>query len=377
MSRLEEFSLAIEYLIRNIKARFKTRNCFNKDTWLISEMGIDAQDNGYELYKYLLLHKELGITPIYVISEGDDDYKKVKRLGGRTVGIDSDKHLELMYTCGALISTYAYGYTPNMDIYYKLAKFFLFHPRGKDVFLQHGICDKEIDALHRINYRPDLFTISTNMEHEAIWEHLEQPENVIQNVGLCRYDDLYDKKPKKQVLIMPTWRVWLEDTNKYEFAQSKFFKYWNSLLMDGNFLYELKKRGYEVVFYCHPKFQQYANMFANFGIRVETGGIHGILKKSEVLVTDYSSVYFDMVYMNRNVIFWQFDDKEYHSEHYGKSFVDYEKFGKVVKNKVEDLSEAILESLEGKKYGDQEYIETFFTHHDNKNCERTIEAIRS
>lgn len=376
MERLEEISLAIEYLIRNIKARFNTRGRFEKDTWLISEMGFDAQDNGYELYKYILFHKELGITPVYVISEGDDDYKKVKRLGGRTVEIDSDEHLELMYTCGALVSTYAYGYTPNKDIYYKLAKFFLFRPRGKNVFLQHGICDKEMSELHRINYRPDMFTISTSMEHEAMWEKHVQPENVIKNVGLCRYDDLFDKEPRKQILIMPTWRTWLEDTDKYEFAQSNFFQYWNSLLMNGNLLYKLKNEGYEVVFYCHPKFQQYANMFANFGIKIETDGIHGILKNSQLLVTDYSSVYFDMVYMGRNVIFWQFDDKRYHSEHYGKAFVDYDKFGRVINDRVEDLSEAILESLKGRKFGDQEYIESFFMHHDNNNCKRTIEAIR-
>ena len=88
------FKQCINYLLLNLCTDKKP---LKKEMWLISENGNDAEDNGFELYKYLLAHKEIGITPVYVISKGDLDYEKVKTLGGKIVKKGSKEHFEMMY----------------------------------------------------------------------------------------------------------------------------------------------------------------------------------------------------------------------------------------------------------------------------------------
>lgn len=39
--------------------------------------------------------------------------------------------------------------------------------------------------------------------------------------------------------------------------------------------------------------------------------VQQLLKESLLLITDYSSVFFDMMYMNKPVIFYQFDENQY------------------------------------------------------------------
>lgn len=81
--------------------------------------------------------------------------------------------------------------------------------------------------------------------------------------------------------------------------------------------------------------------------------------------------------MNRNVVFWQFDSKRYYSEHRKESLVNPEYFGCLILNKEDDVRESLQEAVNGKIFGNEKYVSSFFTHHDDKNCERTVEAILS
>lgn len=349
----------------------------DKNLWLIGERGFDANDNGFYLYKYLLSHPEERIHPVYVIGKGGDDYQKVADLGGDIVEPGSSRHYRLLYKSGALISTHTYGFTPNMNIYYHLAKNGLFKPKGANIFLSHGVTDKDISWLYRENYKPDLFTVSCYPEHKMAEEVYGQPKDVIKGNGLCRYDGLYNPPtPKKQIMIMPTWRLWLNDLTGDEFKASEYYQRWSSILNDLEFVSALKEKGYEIVFYLHPEIKKRMHLFEFDGIRVENKNIQDLMIESEILITDFSSVYSDMAYMGRKIIFWQFDKDRYTNEHYKGLIFDFEDFGTVA-DENSDIKKVINQVIERPKKDNNYFIHyQLFYNNDNNFCKRTVASIK-
>lgn len=105
------------------------------------------------------------------------------------------------------------------------------------------------------------------------------------------------------------------------------------------------------------------------------------LQKSKLLITDYSSVAYDFYYLNKPIIFFQFDKREY-EEKVG-SYVDLDKdlFGKQAKT-VEKCVEEIIEISENNFHYDKEMKqksdklrEKFLKYMDKGNCERVYKII--
>lgn len=375
------FTEIMHYLIKDLMT---VKRDVDPDLWLIAERGNDAQDNGFHLYCYILNHQELGITPVYLITRQSPDYEKVKNQGGRTVEPGSREHYELMYSAGALISTHPYGFTPDMDVYHRMAEYGLFSPPGLNVFLQHGITDKDDPSLHREVFRPDVFVTSSDSEKELVLNTFHQPAECLANIGMCRYDRLAAAgKPQKRILVMATWREWLKGLSKTEFLETDYAKRWRTLLFDKNFIFELSKAGYKLVFYMHPELKEYIHLFTHEGIEIATDNLQTQMLKSEILITDYSSIYFDMAYMHRNVVFWQFDNRRYSTEQYNGLTLDYNRFGYLARD-CGDVKRAVLECIAASEvsstkivYGDEEFIYDFFSHHDANQCARTIDILRA
>ena len=69
--------------------------------------------------------------------------------------------------------------------------------------------------------------------------------------------------------------------------------------------------------------------------------VQDLLIRSSVLVTDYSSVFFDFAYMGKPVIYYQFDEDEFRKNHYQEGYFSYREhgFGRVLKYENERLKE--------------------------------------
>ncbi|WP_186305442.1 CDP-glycerol glycerophosphotransferase family protein, partial [Campylobacter coli] len=96
---------------------------------------------------------------------------------------------------------------------------------------------------------------------------------------------------------------------------------------------------------------------------------------SSLMITDYSSVAFEMAYLNKPVIYYQFDHEEFFSSHtYQKGYFNYKKdgFGPVVKDEEKLFKE--LENLirnDCKPFGIyKDNIDSTFAFKDGKCCER-------
>ena len=90
------------------------------DTWLISERGTDARDNGQWFYKYMKNnHKEIKVK--YVISRDSSDYKKIDKED--IITYRSKDHYYYFLYSKYLISAEIMGFSPNERLYYRLNEY--------------------------------------------------------------------------------------------------------------------------------------------------------------------------------------------------------------------------------------------------------------
>ena len=188
---------------------------------------------------------------------------------------------------------------------------------------------------------------------------------------------------------MPTWRNWLksENSENQKFEDTKYFQNIANLITDKKLNNYLEKNDIKLNIYIHQLMQDYLKNFGNIklgkNIRIlpKEVNITEELQKSKLLITDYSSVAYDFYYLNKPIIFFQFDKREY-EEKVG-SYVDLDKdlFGKQAKT-VEKCVKEIIEISENNFHYDKEMKqksdklrEKFLKYVDKGNCKRVYDEI--
>ena len=128
--------------------------------------------------------------------------------------------------------------------------------------------------------------------------------------------------------------------------------------------------------------QKYINSFKvktkNIKILDTKTDIQKVLKESEILITDYSSVYMDFAYMNKPVMYFQFDYEEYRKRQYQDGYFSYKDdgFGPVCDNAEDLIKDFISITKKGldKKYCDR--MNKFFELKDQNNCDRIYDLFK-
>ena len=254
-------------------------------TWLISERGTDARDNGFCFYRYLRgEHPE--IRAVYVITRDSPDRPKVSALG-EWVEFGSFRHRVCMLGAEALLSTHDCGFTPDMVLYHHMKKHALFRPKGKTVLLQHGVTDKPIPWHSRSECTPDLFVVTSEKEARLITEQLRQPENVVKITGFPRFDQLESGQAENLILVMPTWRKYLVERKPDAFSRSDYCRQYADFLKDEKLHRLLRENGYRLVFYPHVEMQKFYRPTVRDNISVatmETEDVQDLLVRCKVLI---------------------------------------------------------------------------------------------
>ncbi len=374
-------SCAVKYSLALAVSPFVRKKTEYKDLWLISERGVDARDNGYYLFKYITKnHPEINIA--YAITKDSSDRERVSKLG-RIINHNSFKHFLALAVSKVKISSHIMGYTPYIDFFVRADKMGLV--KGKKVFLQHGIIKDNLTYLYNNNVNIDLFVCSARPEYEYVNRNYGYDDGVVQMLGLCRYDDLYKiKERSKKILVMPTWRYNLRGTDRKGFLESRYFKTFDSLLKSDRLSEILEKYDYELLFYPHIELQKYVDCFSGSDrvkiMSFKDTTVQNLLINTDVLITDFSSVFFDYGYMEKPMIFYQFDEEDFRKQHYSEGYFSYRRdaFGEVVTDENEVLIEIekILSSgcKMDKKYLDK--VSEFFELKDRNNSERNFYAIK-
>ena len=350
-----------------------------KNIWLICERGNDAQDNGFIFYKYIA-HKHTEIQAYFLINESSPEYSKVSMVG-RVVNFCSFKHFLMAIGCSVKISSQLFGYAPwvQMNTYLRRNK-----TKDKHIFLQHGIIKNHHEGLYGdVCKSLDLFVCGAKPEYDFINNNFHYKNDVPQYTGLARYDLLIDFKTKNQIVFMPTWRAKLSNASDEDFLNSDFYQYWSRLSNNVELMNICKNNNLIIKFYLHYSLQKYSHLFnGNEVVKIVRFGeevVQDLLKESKLLVTDFSSVYFDFGYMRKPVVYFQFDEATFNDEHYTKGYFDYRRdgFGDVCL-KTEEAAYSIIKIIENNFAVEDKYLKRMdanFIYRDNKNCERIYNRI--
>lgn len=351
------------------------------DVWLISERGDEARDNGYAFYKYLKKnHPEIDLK--YVISRKSPDIDRIDR--NDVVYYRSLKHIIIFLTAKYLISTHIQGTSPEFRSFMKLAKHNLVRCSGKEIMLQHGVVQSYMPIMLKDNNpRLSLIISSSESEKKFFKNGFGYSEKQIVKSGLARYDYI-TSKPKKQILLMPTWRDYLYKSSKKQFEMSRYYNVFNSLINNKKLQKVLDENDYILVFYPHYEVQRFIKSFNTTSKKIIIANrneydVQRLLEESKILVTDYSSIHMDFAYMKKPLAYYQFDYEVFRSTQYKEGYYSYAKngFGPVLKTE-KSIIEFIRKHINNDGIMESKYKERgkkFFSFSDRKNCERIYKAI--
>lgn len=348
--------------------------------WLIEEKPTEANDNGYALLKYIKENRP-DINVYYVIDKKSKKLQEVEKISNIIVH-KSIKHWIYYFNAKVIAVTQKYA-NPSPAIFYVLHNFKLI--RGKRVFLQHGITKDDIKCYYYNVSKFDLFICGARKEFEYVKRFFGYTEKQVVYTGFARFDNysLIDNKMtnnQKNILICPTWRNWIKDKKKnYE-----YFNRWNEVINNSKLNEILEKNNINVRFILHQEINKFKGrieskykrikIFANNEINYEEE-----LKECTMLVTDFSSIFFDIAYMKKPIIYYQFDLEQFRKLHLPQGYFSYEDdgFGEILSNS-NSVVNKIIEYIENNFKMKDIYlkrVDSFFERRDNSNSRRIVEAI--
>jgi CDP-glycerol glycerophosphotransferase (TagB/SpsB family) len=365
---------------------FKKHYHRKKIVIIYEKFGSSAQDNGFQFFRHCMEHKvekRLGAHIYYVIDKKSPDYQRVKKYDDRVLDFLSIKHIVYMIASRLLVSSdsrpHSYAWKANNSLVLKIIR------NKKLFFLQHGVLAlKRVDNLMgKTRSEPfNMFVTSSEQEKKIVQRYFKYDEDEICVTGLARWDVLEDKsKDYNEILLMPTWRNWLDEAEDSVFLESDYYKGYTELLSSERLQQILEKYNLKMNFYMHPKFKDFVDKFDSFGrIHIVQGEepLNELLMRCKLLITDYSSVSWDIFYMGKPVLFYQFDYEMYNKIH--SSYIDMttELFGDrsiTLDGLCDDLERAIKMDFR-LPYKYELMREGSFAYIDDNNCSRIVQEIR-
>ena len=384
--------------VRLLAARPQVRKVF-KDAWVLMDRIHDANDSGEILFRWLRTNRP-EINAWFVIEKDTPDWKRLKAdgFGSRLVAHGSLRWKLLMINAAHLISSHIDAPVQRPPAIIKHIE-----PRWKFTFLQHGVIKDDLSRW--LNAKQiDLFVTSTPGEYDSIAADGSPYVFTTREValtGLPRFDRLHEKAQRitgdarDLILVAPTWRNWLVPPLKpgsqrrvidAHFFETEYARSWTALLNSPELAELAARTGRRIAFLPHPNIQPVlAKMdLPESVLRLSFDGadVQDYFARAAVLVTDYSSMAFNAAYMDRPVVYFQFDAKRVAAGgHVGRAgYFRYERdgFGPVVGD-VQDAVSAVVDIAQNGYAARPEYqqrIDEAFPQRDGQCCARVTAAIK-
>lgn len=340
-----------KFFMNNFKKKFEN----DKDILLLAIDFIDL--NIKDLYLYL--EKYTDLKPIIVTN----NQKQLKKIQEKKFNVVSFLSLQFFY----------YSLTSKIKILDHSAiekEILISFINSKIIQIWHGIPLKKIG--HLTNYKSvnyDIVVSTSDFVTEYSFGKLFNTKKFL-NSGYPRNDiffkkifeekdliltnreifDFIRKSNKKIFVYMPTWRPDLSINNPINLDALNTFARENEILIiiknhpftrDGSFydsVIDTKK-------YYYSRNYQYNIIFYPI-----IDDIYPILSISDCLITDYSSVYFDYLLVNKPIIFFIYDLEEYIKSH-GEFMIDFDESTPGEKPRTfEEIKLAMISCLENDNY---------------------------
>jgi glycosyltransferase involved in cell wall biosynthesis/CDP-glycerol glycerophosphotransferase (TagB/SpsB family) len=383
-------------LIRYARSPFPARRY--RDAWLLIDRDDQAQDNAERLYSYLRQH-EPDVNAWFVLSRDSQDWDRLRRAGFRLLEYQSRQHTIALLNCRHLISSHIDQYIVS-----PLPKARFGQPGWRYTFLQHGVTKDDLSVW--INPKPvDLMITAGPDEHKSIvgdgTPYVYTTHEVVMT-GFPRHDrlrELAEQTPveaRRLILVAPTWRRHLavdrfgagnNSMHRNDFWQTEYAVAWRSFLESESLRAVAEEHGWEITFVPHPNVQDYLDtspLSDQITVhRFRDVDIQALLARTGILVTDYSSMAFEAAYLQRPVVYFQFDQAQFFDGNhaYRRGTWDYEAsgFGPVTSDVDAATKEVELLVARGGAADDlyAERMAAALPLRDGKCCRRTYEAIRA
>ena len=358
--------------------------------WLLMDRDVNAGDNAEALYRWIMRNRpERNVR--FVIRRDAPDYRRLKQEGFRILPFLGFRWHLAMLNASVVASSHADVYCtdplPRSHFGDRL--------KYRFVFLQHGVIKDDMSTWLG-NKKLDLFITSTASEHRSVvgdGSRYPFTEREVRLTGMPRHDELLERANEVRrdiVLIMPTWRKWLQGPvigngwkRDYDptVARSEYVARWSDFLSRPELV---AGHTLEVVFHPHPNMQPYLDSFPTAeGVRIATEHdmpMRDLLARTHLLVTDFSSVSFDVALAGGQVLYYQFDEVRFFSEQWDEGYFDYrvDGFGPVeaeLQPLLARYAEAMRSMGPSPIYAGR--TRKAFATPDGRNAERVYEAIRT
>ncbi len=348
-----------------------------RDVWLVAErLGMSAEENGYAFFKYCLdNHKDKKVyyvlnKEVEVPADCPEPSRVIRRRGLRNF-ILLLKAESVFFTNDprdALITRQAW-----------LLK------KVKTIFLRHGVgLYSHGKYLQKRSGNLDVVCCVSEREKKILTATCALKNNRhLRVLGQPRFDDLYNCKGSGSYILMsPTWRYELAKKGVKSIEGSEFIKrlyeFFEATVLQA-FLEENKLK---IHFRVHFKLMQFLpNLKLPKNIILEdeaTVKMKDSLKNSKLLITDYSSIMWDMAYMEKPVILYQFDRAVFLKERSKSSFnmLDEEMFCPIVfdVNSLVSQIKKYFHSDYTLSIEEKEKLFSCFDFDDSLNCQRIFDA---
>lgn len=384
--------------IRDIISKYQPSEKYITDgSWIIMDRDIQADDNAEHFYRYMMKnHPEQ--CCYFALNEDSHDWKRLEQEGFNLLKYKSSNFEMKLRKASKVISSHFDDYIYNYfgDHYENSKKF---------IFLQHGVIQNNLSRW--LNYKRylSLFVTSTPAEYKSIAgdnTSYQVGKKEVVLTGLSRHDALLKVSQSlaqdKMILIMPTWRASIlgkasrvgnEREFNPDFMNTNYAQHWSSLINSPKLKDLASNYGYQIIFAPHANIEPYLPMFkvpeyiSVWGAKNNQDGIQKLFSKAALMITDYSSVAFEMAFLKKMVLYYQFDKDEVFSGSHivQQGYFSYEDdgFGPVAIAE-EELLLNLEKCLQVDCVAIEPYktrIENTFPFRDGKNCERIYQSIQA
>ncbi|WP_088289000.1 glycosyltransferase [Kineosporia sp. A_224] len=373
------------------------------DAWVLMDRIHDADDSGEHLFTWLRENRP-DINAWFTVEAGTPDHDRLTAgpYADRVVAHGSRTWELLMLDCVHLVSSHVDVPVQRPPQIMKLL--------GTDVvpwrftFLQHGVIKDDLSRW--LNPKTiDVFVTSTAAEHASIAGDRTPyvlGTREVRLTGLPRFDRLraaalsVRDDERDLLLVAPTWRQWLlpplragsqRRTVRDDFLETEYARSWRALITSPELARVAADHGLRVGLLPHPNMTQALPLLGLPPhvelLSFEGGDAQRLFARAAVLVTDYSSMAFNAAYVDRPVVYFQFDAEAVMAGgHVGRAgYFRYERdgFGPVtqtVDRTVAEVHDIVARGCTpAPDYARR--IEETFVLRDGRCCERVTAAIEA
>ena len=294
--------------------------------WVLLDRVHDARDSAEIVFEHLRVHRP-EVNAFFVVEAGTPDFERLSgRWGSRVVAYGSRRWLRLMLNCTDVISSHAD--VPVVRPPAVVRALWPGKPRWRVSFLQHGVIKDDLSAWLNPK-RLDLFVVSTPGELASVvgdGSSYAYTSKEVVLTGLPRFDRLLEQAravPPEQrdlLLVAPTWRHSLlpplaagsqRRSVHADFLESEYARQWWGLLTSERLRVAAVAAGVRVAFLPHPNMSSVLELLELpehvVALSFDDGDVQELFARAAVLVTDYSSMAFNVALLDRPVVYFPFD----------------------------------------------------------------------